>query len=76
MIRVLGHFFTDPLGNSRKDVYCELELESNVIRPADGTEPADVDWRVRRLSLNNFDTFEPFRGRFAAVTRYMLEHAQ
>ncbi len=77
MYRTLGHFFSDPLRptEQRYDVYVELELKRTVVSGARGDEPPDIDWKVIRLSINDFDTYTPFRGRFAKLTRWMMENA-
>lgn len=75
MNRVLGHWFKDPTGDARKDVYVELEIRSQAIYLGSACEPADYDWQVRRLSIGDYDVPTPFAPRFRKLTEFMLEHA-
>ncbi len=74
--QIYAHWFPDPLGNPRNDVYAEVEVERTVLRGFTSDEPPDVCTVITRASLNDHDAKDPDSPRWAPVVRYVMEHGQ
>lgn len=73
MSLLFAMWIKDPTGDSRKDVFAEVECSSVRLYPGSGEEPADYSITPRRLSLNDAD-LDP--ARYPAITQYVMEHGR